>query len=145
MSEGDEGRWVSYIELAAMLNISASAARMHAVRRRWQRRSPNAIGGRAMVLVPADVVVQPRATGEQRTFVAHMTEPNGADQPNRQAIEMAITALSTQLDHERRRADDAVAAERIAAREATALRAELDRRRDWSLWRRLCWALSART
>jgi hypothetical protein len=46
-----------------------------------------------------------------------------------------------QLEHERRRADDAVAAERIAAGEAAALRAELDRRRDWGLLRRLRWAL----
>jgi len=71
----------------------------------------------------------------------------------------AVEALRVQLEHERARADrgervieeerrrvdwlysalaDAVAAERIAAGEATALRAELDRRRDWRRpwWRR---------
>jgi hypothetical protein len=162
MSEGDEGRWVSYIELAAMLNVSASAARMHAVRRRWPRRSPNAIGGRAMVLVPADVAVQPRATGEQRTFDARMvTEPNGPDQANN-AISSAIAALREQLvtanqwaQAERGRADraeryleelrtalaDAVAAERIAAGEASALRAAADARRSQGLLRRLREAL----
>jgi len=36
---------------------------------------------------------------------------------------------------------DAVGAERIASGEAAALRAELDRRREWRLLRRLRWAL----
>jgi len=59
------------------------------------------------------------------------------------------------IDEERSRADrierlleearaqiaDAVGAERIAAGEAAGLRAELDRRRQWRLWRRLRWAL----
>jgi hypothetical protein len=36
---------------------------------------------------------------------------------------------------------DAVGAERIAAGDAAALRAELDRRREWRLFRRLRWAL----
>jgi hypothetical protein len=117
-----------------------------------------------MVLVPANVVVQPRAAAEQRTFVAHMvTEPNRVDQANVQAISPAIAALSEQLtianeravraerhfEDERKRVvelrtalADAVAAERIAAGETSALRAEADRRRDWGLLRRLRWALS---
>jgi hypothetical protein len=36
---------------------------------------------------------------------------------------------------------DAISAERIAAAEATGLRAELDRRREWKVLRRLRWAL----
>jgi hypothetical protein len=36
---------------------------------------------------------------------------------------------------------DAVAGERIASTSAAALRAEADRRRGWSLWRRLGWVL----
>jgi hypothetical protein len=39
---------------------------------------------------------------------------------------------------------DAVAAERIAASEAAALRASTDDRRAWRLRRRLCWALARR-
>jgi hypothetical protein len=39
---------------------------------------------------------------------------------------------------------DAVAAERIAAGEATALRTEADRRRNWGVWRRWHWALRGR-
>jgi phage shock protein A len=53
------------------------------------------------------------------------------------------------LEDERKRVDelqaalaDAVAAERIATGTAAGLRAQLDRRQEWSLWRRLRWALS---
>jgi hypothetical protein len=45
------------------------------------------------------------------------------------------------LDEERERRADAIAAERIAAGEAAALRAELDRRRGWGLLHRLRWVL----
>jgi hypothetical protein len=67
----------------------------------------------------------------------------------------AVDALCEQLAKADRRADgaerridelmtqlaDAVGAERIAAGDAAALRAELDRRRGWGLLRRLRWAL----
>jgi hypothetical protein len=72
-----------------------------------------------------------------------------------EALKGAIDSLRSQLERERSRVDraerlleeerarvaDAVAAERIAAGEAAALRAELDRRRGWRLLRRLRWAL----
>jgi chromosome segregation ATPase len=45
------------------------------------------------------------------------------------------------LEEARTQIADAVGAERIAAGEAAALRAELDRRRGWRLLRRLRWAL----
>lgn len=47
----------AYHELGERLGITASAARMHARRRHWQRRAPNAIGGLAHVLVPVEVDV----------------------------------------------------------------------------------------
>jgi hypothetical protein len=67
----------------------------------------------------------------------------------------AVDALRAQLEREHGRVDqaerrigeltaslaDAVGAERIAAGEAAALRAQLDRRREWRLFRRLRWAL----
>jgi hypothetical protein len=77
-------------------------------------------------------------------------------------MKTALETLRMQLERERGRVDgaerraenaerrigelttslaDAVGAERIAAGEASALRAELDRRRQWRLWRRLRWAL----
>jgi hypothetical protein len=77
-------------------------------------------------------------------------------------LSRAVETLCEQLDQEKSRVDraerlldeerersgrfqaslaDAVGAERIAAGEAAALRAELDRRREWKLLRRLRWAL----
>jgi hypothetical protein len=116
--ESDQNRWLTYAEVGRLLGISPSAARMHAKRRGWQRRSPNAIGAHAMVLVPDHVAVQPRAVAEQRTFVAHMVnEPNGVDQANVQAISAAIEALREQLTIANERAERAE------------LRAEADRAR----------------
>jgi hypothetical protein len=76
-------------------------------------------------------------------------QDDGADQANLQAnvqeirefVREMIAPLAAELDRESKRADDAVAADRIAVREVATLCAELDRRRDWSLWRRLRWAL----
>jgi hypothetical protein len=142
MPEADLDRWLTYAEVGNLLGISASAARMHAKRRGWQRRSPNAVGAHAMVLVPPDVAVQPRAAAES----------NGETRPSltdtlpvlREFVREIVAPLAAQLEHERRRADDAVAAERISAGEAAALRAELARRQDWSVWRRLRWALGTK-
>ena len=72
-----------------------------------------------------------------------------------ETLKGAIDSLRSQLERERSRVDraerlleeerarvaDAVGAERSAAGEAAALRAELDRRRGWRLLRRLRWAL----
>jgi hypothetical protein len=166
MPEADQDRWLSYAEVGQLLGISASAARMHAKRRGWLRRTPNAIGAHALVLVPLDAAVQRRAAADHPPFVAHkVTEPNGVDQANVQAISSAIATLREQLvtanqwaQAERGRADraeryleelrtalaDAVAAERITAGEASALRADAARRGRWGLLRRLRWALRAR-
>jgi hypothetical protein len=162
MSEPATERWLTYAEIGELFGITSSAARMLAKRRGWPRRTPNMYGDRARVLVPDDAVVQPRAASsdEHTAQVIGSDQPsaNGHDQVRERAIERAITALCEQLEHERRRADDAVAveralrgalddavaAERIASQEATALRAELDRRREWSRWRGLRWALGRR-
>jgi hypothetical protein len=61
----------------------------------------------------------------------------------RKAIELVKYATAEASD-QRRRADDAVDAERIARDEAAGLRAELDARRTWGLRRRLRWALGWR-
>jgi hypothetical protein len=54
MPDSDQERWLTYVELGSLLKCSASAARMHAKRRGWARRSPNRIGDLARVLVPPD-------------------------------------------------------------------------------------------
>jgi hypothetical protein len=82
-----------------------------------------------------------------------------------ETLKSAVDALRSQLERERSRVDqaerlldeergqsgklqaslaDAVAAERIAAGAAAALRAELDRRQKWGFLRRLWWALRCR-
>ncbi len=129
MPETDEERWLSYAEIGELLGITAAAARMHARRRGWQRRTPNAIGGRAMVLVPAEIAVQPRAAPDQRTFTAHMeTGPNGADHPNAAAVSAAIAALVDQLAIANRRIDELTEERRRLVRILT------DRPPTW--WRR---------
>ena len=150
MPEPESERWLTYAEIGRLFGITPSAARMLAKRRGWPRRTPNAYGDRARILVPADAVVQPRSavSGEGLGQFGEIEQPapNGRDQPNvlliiSETLRQLVEPLSAQLEHERRRADDAVAAERVAAGEAAALRAELDRRREWPLLRRLRWAL----
>ena len=152
--ESDQEHWLTYAELGQLLGISSAAARMHAKRRGWPRRSPNMIGDRARVLVPADATVQPRSAlfDERASHVItrDQGEPNELDQANVRLIEQAITALSEALAAERVRVTraeqridelltdltDARAAERISADSAAALRHELGllRARPW--WRR---------
>jgi hypothetical protein len=59
MHDADQGRWVTYAEAGALLGVSAQAARMLAKRRGWARRTPNAHGDRALVLLPAEALVRP--------------------------------------------------------------------------------------
>jgi hypothetical protein len=58
----------------------------------------------------------------------------------RKAIDLVRYATAEASD-QRKRADDAVDAERIARDEAAGLRAELDARQQWGLGRRIRWAL----
>jgi hypothetical protein len=163
MPETASDRWLSYAELGALLGCTPSAARMHARRRGWARRSPNAIGGHAAVLVPDEVAVRPRATHVHPPFVEHVerdvNEPNGVDQGEHVALCAAVAALTEQLAIANGRADrleryfeeerkrlgelrtvlaDARAAERIAAESAAGLRAEIAiltaRRASWRRW-----------
>lgn len=160
MLEADGEHWLTYIEVAKLLGCTPSAARMHAKRRGWHRRSPNAIGGRALVLVPDALAVQPRATHvhprAMHTGAPMSGEANGHDQANdeqavAEAWSAAVMALSAALAAERDRVAcaeqrieelfaalaDARAAERIAADSAAGLRHQLEllqARRAW--WRR---------
>jgi hypothetical protein len=162
MLEPEEGSWLTYAEAGQLLGITPAAARMHAKRRGWAHRTPNMYGDRARVLVPAGASVQPR-TASYPEPISH--DQAGAEQPRSgepQAFTMAITALHQQLERERDRVDraerlleeerhrveamqvalaDALAATRIAAGEASALRAERDARRSQGLLRRLREAL----
>jgi hypothetical protein len=101
MLEPGQERWLTYVEVSRLFSITPGAARMLAKRRGWPRRTPNAHGDRAKVLVPENAVVQPRAAsyGERAPYAIlnDQEEPNGRDQVNVQVLERAIVALQEQL------------------------------------------------
>jgi hypothetical protein len=162
-----EGRWLTYEELGQLTGRTPNGARMFASRRNWPKRSSNRIGERATVLVPTEIAETPsRASHDaERAKVAPLA--NGTDERAiaRAAIDALTEQLAIanrRLDEERQRSDgertcsarameraateisdvrrelsDATAAERIARDEAAGLRAELDARKQWGLWRRL--------
>jgi hypothetical protein len=158
MSESEGERWLTYVEAGRLLGISPGAARMYAKRHGWPHRTPNMFGDRARVLVPAEASVQPRPAAYPEPITHVQPEVNNRDQVNAEAFTIAITALHQQLERERDRVDraerlldevrhqndelrealaDAVAAERIAAGQAAALRSADDARRSRRLLQRL--------
>ena len=112
MSDSDRERWLTYAEVGELLGITSAAARMLAKRRGWARRTPNAYGDRARVLVPADAVPasrsRPALNGElhweRRAPSASIDMVNVI----REMLGEIVTPLATQLDHERRRTDEAI-------------------------------------
>jgi hypothetical protein len=143
MLASDQECWVTYAEAGKLLGISTQAARMLAKRRGWARRTPNAYGDRAMILVPSDAIDQAR-TGSLgvRTGYAtdsDQTEPNQLDQENVRALENAIDVLREQLgtahqqvkeersraDRAEQRADEERARADRAEEQITGLRCEL--------------------
>jgi hypothetical protein len=155
MSESQNERWLTYVELGEQLGCTPSAARMHARRKGWDRRTANMIGEQTRVRVPAGAV---QRRTDRRTAAARMFEATDGQDPEHSA---AVAVLREQLAvanrridelNEERRADaeerrrlvvlltdltDARAAAQISAATAAALRHELDTlraRRPW--WRR---------
>ena len=129
MLESDQDRWLTYAEAGELLGISTQAARMLAKRRGWARRTPNAYGDRAQVLVPVETIVQPRSAslGVRTGSVITLDQgsPNGHDRLNVQALEQAIGVLRDQLETANRWADDDRARADRAEQKAAALQAEL--------------------
>lgn len=101
MSESEGERWLTYAEVGNLLGVSAAAARMLAKRRGWPRRTPNAFGDRARVLVPHDIDVRSRsASYAEHTSHAISSDQEGAnghDQVIVRVFEQAIAALQEQL------------------------------------------------
>jgi hypothetical protein len=129
MLESDQDRWLTYAEAGELLGISTQAVRMLAKRRGWARRTPNAYGDRAQVLVPVETIVRPRSallgvrTGS--VITSDQGSPNGHDHLNVQALEQAIGVLRDQLETANRWADDDRARADRAEQKAAALQAEL--------------------
>jgi hypothetical protein len=115
-------RRMTYAELGKARGISAKSAERLAQRRRWLRQIGN--DGMARVVVPV---------GEDRVTPRHRGPPSPPDiaprrapdigEVIRAAIREAVIPLAEQLAR--------------AEAEAATLRAELDARRQWGLWRRL--------
>jgi hypothetical protein len=167
----DGTRRMTYVELAIARGISLASARRLVLRHRWPRVPGNDGLVRVIVPLTAlekprgTAEATRTTTGEADTAsdtpaVAHVptTDPKTvapATDPVTVTLTKAIETLCDQLGKAERRAEiaerrigelatslaDAAAAERIAAGEAAALRAELDQRRGWRLLRRLGWAL----
>jgi hypothetical protein len=60
MVDTEVGSWLTYAEAAALLGCTPEAVRQRARRHEWSRRTPNAYGGQAQILVPDDADVRPR-------------------------------------------------------------------------------------
>jgi len=137
MPDGDQGRWLTYQELAEALGCTANAARMHAVRRKWPRRASNRIGAPVHVLVPEDVDIRRRAAHADEQFDAQCNapfdaRPNGAvpahapspfDAQVVRALESAVDGLRGQLGIANARAE--AAEQRINTERERADKAEL--------------------
>ena len=99
------GDWLTYRQLGERLGCTANAARMHAYRRGWSRRSPNRVGDSAQVLVPEGAAVRDRVTHDAAQFAA---QPNEVVLAHVQAVE----ALRDQLAIANRRIDELLAERR---------------------------------
>jgi hypothetical protein len=151
MTDATAERWLTYEEAGQLLGCTANAARMHAKRRGWLHRAPNMIGGRATVLVPNDLVVRPVLQHSAAVFDGNVQEEAHNGAATERALSVAVSTLHEALTAERARTDraeeerravqakldDVRAAERIARDEAAGLRAELEARKQWGLWRRM--------
>ena len=110
------GEWLTYADAGTRLGISAQAVRHLARRRGWVRRTPNAYGVRAQVLVPLDALEQPRTTsdGVQMASMAGAERPfmNGHEQPDGRVFEVlreqlaGLTADKLELNRRLDRAED---------------------------------------
>jgi hypothetical protein len=68
--------WMTYAEAAKKLGLTSEGVRALARRQRWPRRSPNAIGAQAWVLVPADRLDAISTDGKRAA-------PDSAEETNR--------------------------------------------------------------
>ena len=110
--------WLTYAQLGRKLGISTAAARQLSRRRDWQRRTPNAYGIPATVLVPGEVLENasntdavPQTdgvrTGHEQAYADGVR--TGSVEPNANglhtAYELAVMALTEQLDRANHRND----------------------------------------
>lgn len=154
LAAGEDVRRMSYAEIAEWRGVSIGAARRLTQRHRWHKQIGN--DGFVTVSVPATYFAirrKPVATTRRSDSLSDSPSDSRSDKPSAldavpieaiRTFEKAIDTLTGQLaqaharaDRAEQQRDDATAAERIARDEATGLRAELDARKHWGLWRRV--------
>ena len=157
----DDVRRLTYAELAAVRGISKASAERLVRRKHWSRQRGN--DGVVRVIVPLTEAAPEAPEPPQRHPVDPPRHPAPDIRPDNAAVVAAVlpaiteairevtNPLNVHLEKLHERANrletmlaDAITAERIAAGEASALRAELNRRREWSFRRRLLWAIRRR-
>ena len=131
MDGGDDGRWMTFVELAQARGISESSARKLVRRRRWRRQAGN--HGVVRILVPAEALDMARdAPGTALTLtpgtdLAHVPGPVPRDKSHAiNALEAAIAVLREQLERENSRADRAETRAEQAETRADQLREQLE-------------------
>jgi hypothetical protein len=104
--EGDDAKWMTYVELGQARGINIASAKRLAYRRKWRRQPGN--DGTIRVAVPIEEIR--RRTGNGRSTRDDVTRIVSD-------LQAALSLLREQLEFERGRADQATeAVERSAAR-----------------------------
>jgi len=132
----DPVRIMTYDEIATERRISVTSARRFVLRHRWAKVPGN--DGRVRVSVPvtAAVALPTSPAPAVPTTGGHAVGPDICVTVAA-AVREAVAPLALLLS-------EAIAAERIATTRMLQLQGEIDRRKEWSLFRRLRWAIRAR-
>src|SRR3954463_10777983 len=108
MENSEEGRWLTYEELAKELGSTLQAARILAVRRKYPRRIPNSYGERTKVLVPEKIEISRKRKGHVGDTVSATDADNpAAVSQDQMRLVRAIETLTHQLRAANERADKA--------------------------------------
>jgi hypothetical protein len=129
MADGSAGAWLTYKECGLRFGVSTAAARQMSRRRGWQRRTPNAYGARAEILVPADALPAAAPAAQDAVQTPH-EQVNGVQGPTAAIafLERENALLRDTIDDLRKRLD----AETEERRRLTLALVELQRRGFWS-------------
>jgi len=126
----DDGRWLSYAEIAHLRGISIASAKRLVLRHRWRRQTDNRNVVR--ILVPADTIAEAASRAERSADTAEHVTPDVSHDIGRvmAALDATIAALTIRAERAEAEADRVVSAhasavaaadkERVRADEATA-------------------------
>ena len=113
--DDDDGRWLSYVELAALRGISRDSAERLVRRKGWRRQADNQ--GNVRILVPNPIA--DGRTDSQPDIVRHISRLQ-------ESFDAVIEVIRADLDRERSRADRAEAGRAAERSRADELRGRVD-------------------